>query len=158
MSPKYDSRKQFPIEELGKPAPQSLSIAIEGCCHGELDNIYKRLEDYEKDTGRKIDVLICCGDFQSLRNKADFRSSSIPHKYRKLGTFPHYYAGEKKAPVLTLFVSGNHEASQPLRELYYGGWVAPNIYYLGAAAGKYSIQKFFILFYWTWLNELPRSV
>jgi lariat debranching enzyme len=37
------------------------------------------------------------------------------------------------APVLTLFVGGNHEASQPLQELYYGGWVAPKIYYLGAA-------------------------
>ncbi|KAL3912022.1 MAG: hypothetical protein SGILL_007050, partial [Bacillariaceae sp.] len=40
---------------------------------------------------------------------------------------------EKKAPILTIFIGGNHEASQPLRELYYGGWVAPNIYYLGAA-------------------------
>ena len=30
-------------------------------------------------------------------------------------------------------IEGNHEASQALSELYYGGWVAPNIYYLGAA-------------------------
>ncbi|RAL62642.1 hypothetical protein DID88_004488 [Monilinia fructigena] len=28
---------------------------------------------------------------------------------------------------------GNHEASNHLWELYYGGWVAPNIYYMGAA-------------------------
>jgi lariat debranching enzyme len=28
-------------------------------------------------------------------------------------------------------VGGNHEASNHLWELYYGGWVAPNIYYLG---------------------------
>lgn len=30
-------------------------------------------------------------------------------------------------------VGGNHEASNHLWELYYGGWVAPNIYYLGHA-------------------------
>lgn len=30
-------------------------------------------------------------------------------------------------------MGGNHEASNVLRELYYGGWVAPNIYFLGFA-------------------------
>ncbi|XP_036847672.1 lariat debranching enzyme isoform X2 [Manis javanica] len=44
-----------------------------------------------------------------------------------------YYSGEKKAPVLTVFIGGNHEASNHLQELPYGGWVAPNIYYLGLA-------------------------
>lgn len=33
--------------------------------------------------------------------------------------------------MLTIFVGGNHEASNVLYELYYGGWVAPNIYFLG---------------------------
>lgn len=42
-----------------------------------------------------------------------------------------YYSGEKKAPVLTVFIGGNHEASNFLQELPYGGWVAPNIYYMG---------------------------
>lgn len=36
-------------------------------------------------------------------------------------------------PVPTLFIGGNHEASNYSWELYYGGWAAPNIYYLGAA-------------------------
>lgn len=44
-----------------------------------------------------------------------------------------YYSGEKQAPVLTIFIGGNHEASNYLQELAYGGWVAPNIYYLGYA-------------------------
>lgn len=35
--------------------------------------------------------------------------------------------------MLTIFVGGNHEASNHLQELAYGGWVAPNIYYLGYA-------------------------
>lgn len=37
------------------------------------------------------------------------------------------------APILTIFIGGNHEASNYLQELPYGGWVAPNIYYMGYA-------------------------
>lgn len=44
-----------------------------------------------------------------------------------------YYSGELRAPMLTIFIGGNHEASNYLQELPYGGWVAPNIYYLGYA-------------------------
>jgi lariat debranching enzyme len=58
---------------------------------------------------------------------------SCPVKYRAIGDFHAYYSGITKAPYLTIFVGGNHEASSHLWELYYGGWVAPNIYYLGAA-------------------------
>lgn len=50
-----------------------------------------------------------------------------------MGDFHQYYYGIKKAPYLTVFIGGNHEASNYLFELYYGGWVAPNIYYMGAA-------------------------
>lgn len=58
---------------------------------------------------------------------------SVPPKYRAIGDFHEYYSGARLAPCLTLFVGGNHEASNHLWELYYGGWVAPRIYYLGAA-------------------------
>lgn len=58
---------------------------------------------------------------------------SVPPKYREIGDFHEYYSGARQAPYLTIFVGGNHEASNHLFELYYGGWVAPNIYYLGAA-------------------------
>ncbi|KAK9502897.1 hypothetical protein O3M35_011584 [Rhynocoris fuscipes] len=56
---------------------------------------------------------------------------AVPQKFKKLCTFYKYYSGEKTAPVLTIFIGGNHEASNYLQELPYGGWVAPNIYYLG---------------------------
>jgi hypothetical protein len=40
-------------------------------------------------------------------------------------------------------VGGNHEASNYLQELPYGGWVAPNIYYLGyAGLNPYQIYIF----------------
>jgi hypothetical protein len=57
----------------------------------------------------------------------------MPQKYRKMADFHEYYSGARVAPYLTIFIGGNHEASNYLFELYYGGWVAPNIYYMGAA-------------------------
>ena len=48
-----------------------------------------------------------------------------------------YYSGEKVAPVLTIFIGGNHEASNYLQELPYGGWAAPNISYLGYAGSLF---------------------
>lgn len=41
-----------------------LQIAVEGCCHGELDKIYGRLQELEKTTNDKIDLVLICGDFQ----------------------------------------------------------------------------------------------
>ena len=58
---------------------------------------------------------------------------ACPVKYRAIGDFHSYYSGINKAPYLTIFVGGNHEASSHLWELFYGGWVAPNIFYMGAA-------------------------
>jgi len=58
---------------------------------------------------------------------------SCPVKYHAIGDFHAYYSGKTTAPYLTIFVGGNHEASSHMWELYYGGWAAPNIYYMGAA-------------------------
>jgi lariat debranching enzyme len=62
-----------------------------------------------------------------------------------------YYTGKKVAPLLTIVIGGNHEASNylwelwailsyllrvrisPLHDRYHGGWLAPNIYYLGGS-------------------------
>uniref|UniRef100_A0A9L0JTJ8 Lariat debranching enzyme n=2 Tax=Equus asinus TaxID=9793 RepID=A0A9L0JTJ8_EQUAS len=110
-----------------------MRVAVAGCCHGELDKIYETLALAERRGPGQIDLLLCCGDFQAVRNEADLRCMAVPAKYRHMQTFYRYYAGEKKAPVLTIFIGGNHEASNHLQELPYGGWVAPNIYYLGLA-------------------------
>ena len=108
-----------------------MRIAVEGCCHGELDKIYAALAHLEKVENVKVDLLICCGDFQGVRNARDLKCMSVPDKYKTLGTFHRYFRGERRAPVPTLFIGGNHEASNYLWELYYGGFVAPDIYYLG---------------------------
>ena len=39
-------------------------IAVEGCLHGELDAVYGLLLERERREGVKIDLLLCCGDFQ----------------------------------------------------------------------------------------------
>ncbi|KAK4697086.1 lariat debranching enzyme, partial [Lecanoromycetidae sp. Uapishka_2] len=98
-----------------------MRVAIQGCGHGTLHSIYASIKkSCEVKRWNGIDLLIIGGDFQV-------------RKYRAIGDFHEYYSGARKAPYLTLFVGGNHEASSHLQELYYGGWVAPNIYYLGAA-------------------------
>lgn len=110
-----------------------MKIAVEGCAHGELEKIYDTIAYLEQKEGVKVDLLICCGDFQSTRNTQDLECMAVPIKYRDICTFYKYYSGEKIAPILTIFIGGNHEASNYLSELAYGGWVAPNIYYLGYA-------------------------
>ncbi|XP_048454679.1 lariat debranching enzyme [Rhincodon typus] len=116
-----------------------MKVAVEGCCHGELDKIYESIQFLEKKDNVKVDLLLCCGDFQAVRNEADMICMAVPVKYRQMQTFYKYYSGEKKAPVLTIFIGGNHEASNHLQELPYGGWVAPNIYYL--------VNRFLQVFY-----------
>ncbi|ORY85613.1 lariat debranching enzyme, C-terminal domain-domain-containing protein [Protomyces lactucae-debilis] len=112
--------------------PRALNIAVLGCCHGELHQIYRSIAERSAQAA-PIDLLIIGGDFQAVRNHADLSCMSVPDKYKRLGNFHQYYSGKAKAPVLTLFVGGNHESSAYMQELYHGGWVAPNIYYLGSA-------------------------
>ncbi|KAF8337498.1 lariat debranching enzyme, C-terminal domain-containing protein [Cantharellus anzutake] len=110
-----------------------MKIAVEGCCHGELDATYKQITYLQMKDNYNIDLLLINGDFQAIRNNADLACMAVPDKYRRLGGFYKYYTGEKVAPVLTIIIGGNHEASNYLWELYHGGWLAPNIYYLGCA-------------------------
>lgn len=116
------------------PHEGTLRIAVEGCGHGTLDSIYASTEKASKERGwHGVDLLIICGDFQACRNQQDLNMTAMPERFRKMADFHQYYYGQKTAPYLTIFVGGNHEASNHLFELYYGGWVAPNIYYMGAA-------------------------
>ncbi|XP_042395988.1 lariat debranching enzyme-like [Zingiber officinale] len=108
-----------------------MKIAVEGCLHGELDKVYATIQHIEQVENTKIDLLLCCGDFQAVRNENDLESLSCPPKYRSMNSFWKYYSGQAVAPVPTIFIGGNHEASNYLWELYYGGWAAPNIYFLG---------------------------
>lgn len=113
---------------------KKIHIAVAGCSHGEMDKIYATLAEIERTEGYKFDLLISCGDYQAIRNYGDLRHMHVSDKYRNLQTFYRYYSGELTAPILTLFVGGNHESSGFLGELPNGGWVAPRIYYMGHAS------------------------
>ncbi|KAL3307764.1 lariat debranching enzyme, partial [Cichlidogyrus casuarinus] len=108
-------------------------VCIVGCLHGELDKVYREIATVESQKGFKVELVLCCGDTQTVRNPTDLNSMSVPPKYYEMGDFYKYYSGELVAPIPTVFVGGNHEASSYLQELPYGGWVAPNIYFMGYA-------------------------
>jgi len=61
-----------------------VTIAIQGCGHGELDNIYASIMETQKrnpESVPKIDLLVCCGDFQAVRNAGDLKCLNVPEKY-----------------------------------------------------------------------------
>lgn len=64
-----------------------MKIAVEGCAHGELERIYNTISLIEKRENFKVDLLICCGDFQSTRNEEDLACMACPPKYRDMCTF-----------------------------------------------------------------------
>ena len=110
-----------------------LNIAVVGCGHGMLDEIYSTLTLLCMEKSIQIHLLIICGDFQAIRDENDLDSMAVPEKFRVLGSFTDYYHGVKVAPFLTLFIGGNHESSKLMKDLCMGGWVAQNIYYMGLA-------------------------
>ena len=115
-------------EEIDK---ETLNIIITGCIHGSLDKMYKDIKEYSSTSNKNIDMILCTGDFECMRTEKDLTFLSCPEKYREMGDFYKYYTSKAIAPYLTIFIGGNHEASNYLEQNYYGGWVAPNIYYLG---------------------------
>ncbi|CAJ0577385.1 unnamed protein product, partial [Mesorhabditis spiculigera] len=127
-----------PAPPTAAPTKKTLKVAVTGCVHGEIEKVYKTIAEIEKRDGIKVDLVVCAGDFQSVRNHGDLHHMHVKPNFRSLQSFYKYYSGEETAPILTLFVGGNHEASGFLLELPNGGWVAPNVYYMGFA----SVVKF----------------
>ena len=62
-------------------------IAVEGCCHGQLDAIYTSIAAQEEQNNYKVSLLLICGDFQAIRNEGDLACMSVPDKYKELGEF-----------------------------------------------------------------------
>ncbi|KAL6141047.1 hypothetical protein ACLB2K_059338 [Fragaria x ananassa] len=96
-----------------------MKIAVEGCMHGELDKVYSTLQYIERTQEIKIDLLLCCGDFQAVWNEHCMKSLTVPLKHRKMNSFWKYYSHH----IFTIFGSSTT----------YGGWAAPNTYFLGFA-------------------------
>lgn len=65
-------------------------VAVEGCCHGRLDDIYKQVASMERKGKYKVDLLLICGDFQATRNAQDLECMVVPPKHKHLNDFPKY--------------------------------------------------------------------
>jgi lariat debranching enzyme len=85
--------------------------------HGHLNMMYQELRQWEEANKGRIDIVLCCGDFQAMRTKIDLNDMACPDKYLKMGDFWEYFEKKKKAPYLTLVVGGNHESSKFLSDL-----------------------------------------
>jgi hypothetical protein len=70
-----------------KSKDKMMKVAVEGCCHGELDAIYDHIRELENRNKYKVDLLLICGDFQAIRNLADLQCMAVPNKYKQLGGF-----------------------------------------------------------------------
>jgi len=62
-------------------------VAIVGCGHGEIDRIYQVVGKIEEKRGIKVSLVLCCGDFQSVRNMTDLRCMACPIKYQEMHDF-----------------------------------------------------------------------
>ena len=49
--------------------------------HDVSAQIYASIARLEGQSGKKVDLLICCGDFQAVRNRGDLKSMNVPAKY-----------------------------------------------------------------------------
>ncbi len=64
-----------------------MKVAVVGCAHGEIETIYSTVELIEHQENIKVDLLLCCGDFQAIRNMDDMKNLAQPEKYRHIRTF-----------------------------------------------------------------------
>jgi lariat debranching enzyme len=62
-------------------------IAVEGCCHGELDAIYSQIAVLQQKNNYNVDLLLICGNFQAIWNHQDLQCMVVPQKYKQLGQF-----------------------------------------------------------------------
>ena len=106
-----------------------MRILAVGDVHGNFDTMVKLMEAH------KPGLCLQVGDLETIRDDADLEQISGPKKYRRVKSFPPFWSGEKKIPVPTLFISGNHESfgqleeHDPERKLY--PYIIPNLRYFG---------------------------
>ena len=74
------SREETQKQKFRRFSMSTRNVAIEGCCHGDLDRIYEVLENIESNRNVSTDFMICCGDFQAIRTEYAY----------KFGIFPFY--------------------------------------------------------------------
>ena len=106
-----------------------MRIAVFGDIHGHWRDFRDKV--LELHSQAPLDLVLQCGDSQPFRNESDLVYMHCPKKYRELGDFWMFHDGVEKFPVPLLFIGGNHEPWNFLDENREGGFLAPNIEFLG---------------------------
>lgn len=109
-----------------------MKILVCGCIHSFWKEMLNEANKLISE-GTNIDLIIICGDTQTFRSEEDFSSSCILNKYRKLSLFVDIYNGSVKPPCPIILIGGNHENSEMLFRLPFGGYLCDNVFYLGRA-------------------------
>ncbi|GIQ83828.1 hypothetical protein KIPB_005213 [Kipferlia bialata] len=110
-----------------------MRVLAVGCVHGHWQRIVDEV-NRQQQAGTPVDLILACGDGKTFRSKFDMNYTAIPPRYRNMESFHELYNGGISLPVPCIYIGGNHDASLFLYELPYGGWIAPNVYYLGHAS------------------------
>ncbi len=108
-------------------------VAVVGDIHGRMDAMYQKALDWQDEHQQSLDALLQVGDFEAIRDERDYAHYYAPERRHRPSDFPSYFDGTKRAPILTVFTGGNHEPWGHLGEHAEGGFLSPNVYYLGRA-------------------------
>eukprot|EP00474_Spongospora_subterranea_P004430 CRZ04888.1 hypothetical protein [Spongospora subterranea] len=108
-------------------------IAIAAGVMGEWAAVHRQILKQTRKTGRRPDLLLVPGNSIPARNAGDLAQTHMCDKFQSRHSFYKYYARESTSPCPTIVVGGEHDPSNYLFEMYFGGWLAPRIYYLGAS-------------------------
>lgn len=93
-------------------------IAVFGDVHGALDRMYLLCKQWETRTGNTIDHVLQIGDIGAFPDKNNVDRATRRHAERdptELGT-SDYLQGLKRASHHTIFIAGNHEDFDFLKE------------------------------------------
>jgi lariat debranching enzyme len=109
----------------------SKTIAIFGDVHGHQDAMVLAAWRWMEEHQANIDLILCVGDFQAIRDETDMRAMACPAKYQQVGDYPAYHMGQRSFPAEVVFIGGNHEAYNWLETMPAGGQLGPKCYYVG---------------------------
>ena len=57
---------------------KAINIIVTGCIHGCMDKMYKDIQEFEKQNKKKIDLVLCTGDFECMGTENDLKFLSCP--------------------------------------------------------------------------------
>lgn len=104
-----------------------MRIAIFGDIHGHWISFRDAVLRLHAEA--PLDLVLQVGDAQPVRDERDLAYMPVPERYRALGDYA--LIQHDPWPIPTLFIGGNHEPWNVLEALPEGGFLQPNLEYLG---------------------------